>query len=123
MVKAIKIGNTEYVPVRTNTSTTRKRRYSPKRDSSFFFKSPAQKAYESRKNLEHIQNKRKIGLHREEYRKEQAERSRLAKIRRQEQRERFKQKAKALYNKNINNPFKKKKVQHPYGGFDSAKPQ
>lgn len=125
MTKTIRIGNTDYVAVSTSNRGNRgKRRYSPKRDNSLFFKSPAQKAYESRKNLETIRNKRQIGLHSEEYRKEKVERKRLAKIRSQQAREKFKQRAKNLYNKNVSVPsiFKRKKKEvHPYGGFESAR--
>lgn len=121
MTKTIKIGNTDYVAVSKSSSNRGKRRYSPKRDSSLFFKSPAQKAYESRKNLEEIRNRRQIKMHKEEYRKEQKIRSEQAKIRRQEARARFKANAKAFYNKSIH--LRKKKEPQPYGGFESARKQ
>ena len=119
MTKLVKIGKDTYKEI--PETRIRKRRYSPRRDSSTFFKSPAQKAYESRKNLEHIRNKRAYESHKDEYRKEQSRRRAEAKIRRAEHIKNIKSKAHSLYNKNISLPFRKKKTVHPYGGFESAR--
>jgi|SRR6185436_5029536 len=124
MPKIVRIGNTEYREV--SRSKPYRRRYSPKRDSGVLFKSPAQKAYESRKNLEYIRNKRHLESEREQYKSEERIRRDNARMRRKQRYEQIKAKSKALYNKDVHLPkflHRKKKPEssYPYGGFESAR--
>lgn len=108
MTEIIRVGNKIYREIPSSSRRNRTRRYSPKRDSSTFFKSNAQKAYESRKELEYIQNKRRLESEKSRYKQEHRIRKMQAKARRKEQLRNLRMKAGNTYNTSKNVASKSK---------------